>query len=187
MTRWQPDARGRLTLAALELYAGQGYDRTTVAEIAARAGLTERTFFRHFSDKREVLFAGGEQLEAAFVEALAAAPPAATPIEAVAAALDSAAGFFEGRHPFSSARQAVIDRHVELQERELLKMASLANALTEGLRRRGVPDALARLTAETGVTVFRVGFERWVRADRERDMRVLLRETLDELRAATAG
>src|ERR1700757_4432920 len=113
--RWEPNARGRLEQAALELYVERGYDQTTVAEIAERAGLTERTFFRHFSDKREALFQGGEILQEAMVQALAAAPATATPLGAIRAALDAVTQFFDGRHDRSRLRQGIIDAHPELQ------------------------------------------------------------------------
>ena len=127
MGRWEPNARGRLELAALELYAANGFEQTTVAEIAARAGLTERTFFRHFADKREVLFGG--PLSELFVTAVADAPPSATPLDAVAAALLSGTALIQQRRPYSLQRQAVIAANPALQERELIKLAALGDAL----------------------------------------------------------
>lgn len=162
MTRWKPDARGRLEQAALELYAERGFDSTTVAEIAQRAGLTERTFFRYFSDKREVLFEGADLLRQVLVDAIAEAPGPSTPIEAVAIALDAAARLLEARRPFARRRQAIIAATPELQERELIKLASLAAGVAEALRRRGVEDPAASLAAEAGIAVFKVAFERWV-------------------------
>src|SRR6516225_6766131 len=100
MSRWKPDARGRLEQAALELYVERGFEQTTVAEIAQRAGLTARTFFRHFADKREVLFAGSAALEEQMVDALDAAPATAPPMDAIAAALAAAAGLMGGRRDF---------------------------------------------------------------------------------------
>jgi AcrR family transcriptional regulator len=186
MGRWQPDARGRLQQAALELYGERGFERTTVAEIAERAGLTRRTFFRYFADKREVLFSGSQELEALFVaEVGAAAEPAA--LDAVLAALDAAAATFEGRLEFAAQRQQIIAANPELQERELIKLASLAAAVATALRRRGVGDPAAILAAETGITVFRVAFERWVDEANTQDLQQLIRGSLDELRAVTAG
>ncbi|HEX7199411.1 MAG TPA: helix-turn-helix domain-containing protein, partial [Dongiaceae bacterium] len=148
MTRWGPDARGRLAKSAMELYAKRGYDQTTVAEIAERAGLTERTFFRHFADKKEVLFAGSNDLRDLLVNAVAGAPPSAPPIEAVAAGLLAAgAAFNEERRDYSRRRQAIITANAELRERELIKMAALASGLAAALRRRGVTDPAASLTA----------------------------------------
>src|SRR3954468_12104511 len=138
MGRWEPDAAGRLREAAMALYAEQGFERTTVAEIADRSGVTARTFFRHFADKREVLFAGSEELERRMVDALSAAPPAAGPMDAVAAALLAAAEMFAERREYSRRRQAVIAATPELRERELIKLASLAAAFAEALRQRGV-------------------------------------------------
>ena len=149
----------------MDLFVERGYDQTTVAEIAERAGLTERTFFRHFSDKREVLFQGGEILQATMVEALAAAPAEATPLAAVRAAVSSVAPFFDERHDRSQLRQGIIDAHPELQEREVAKMAKIAGALADGLRARGVTDPDARLAADAGIAVFRSAFAQWVRSD----------------------
>jgi AcrR family transcriptional regulator len=185
--RWEPDARGRLEQAALELYGERGFDQTTVAEIAKRAGLTERTFFRHFADKREVLFWGAASLQELMVDTLAAAPDRAAPIEAVAAALESAGTIFEQRRDGASRRQAIIAATPELQERELIKLASLAGALADALRRRGVKEPAATLTAEAGIAVFRVAFERWIDERNRRDFSQLVRQSLDELRAVTAG
>jgi AcrR family transcriptional regulator len=187
MTRWQPDAKGRLQKAALELYDERGFENTTVAEIAERAGLTKRTFFRYFADKREVLFSGAEELEELFVAAVEAAPAAASPIDAVAAALDAVGVLFEPRREFATRRQHTIAANPELQERELIKLASLAAAIAAALRRRGVGDPAAILTAEAGVTVFRVAFERWVEDPDGRELAGLMRQSLSELRAVTAG
>src|SRR5690348_5558484 len=117
MARWEPNAAGRLRDAAMELYVERGYEQTTVADIAERAGLTPRTFFRYFTDKREVLFNGSQALEAAMLEALE--KPTANPMDAVAAALDAAAQMLGTRRDFSRARQTIIDSSAELREREL--------------------------------------------------------------------
>jgi AcrR family transcriptional regulator len=187
MVRWEPDSRGRLERAALALYEERGFEQTTVAEIAERAGLTERTFFRHFADKREVLFSGSSALQELLVSSVADAPASAAPIEAVARALDAAAALLEQRRPYSLRRQAIIVANPELQERELIKLASLASALAEALRLRGVSDPAADLTAEAGIAVFRIAFERWVAATDGRDFPQLIRDSLAELRAVTAA
>ncbi len=187
MGRWQPDARGRLAQAALTLYGERGFDSTTVEEIAERAGLTKRTFFRYFADKREVLFDGAQLLEELFVQEVVAAPPSAAPLEAVAAGLDAIAPMFEERREFAARRQQIIAANPELHERELIKLASLGRAVAEALRRRGVGDPAAILTAEAGITVFRVAFERWVDAGNQQTLQELMRESLDELRAVAAA
>jgi AcrR family transcriptional regulator len=187
MARWEPDARGRLERAALELYGERGFDQVTVAEIAERAGLTERTFFRHFADKREVLFWGEGALHELFVHSVVGAPGSAAPIDAVAAALDAASMIFEGRREQARKRRAVIAANAGLQERELIKLASLASAMADALRRRGVTDPAASLTAEAGVAVFKVAFERWLDDTEDRDLSQLIRESLDELKAVAAG
>ncbi|HEY1421523.1 MAG TPA: TetR family transcriptional regulator [Candidatus Dormibacteraeota bacterium] len=186
MGRWEPGAAGRLREAAMELYIEKGFEQATVAEIAERAGLTARTFFRYFADKREVLFAGSANLQDALVAALESAPATASPMEAVAAALDRAAAFLGEAREFSQKRQAVIAANAELRERELIKLAHLSDALADGLRRRGVADPRASLAAETGVAVFRVAFERWLGDPGSRDLEQIMRESLDELKALTA-
>jgi AcrR family transcriptional regulator len=187
MGRWEPNASGRLSQAAMELYVERGFEQTTVAEIAERAGLTARTFFRYFADKREVLFAGSAVLQEQLVSALDGVPASASPMEAVAAALDAAATVLGGRRDFSRQRQAVIAANAELRERELIKMATLSLALADGLRQRGVADPDASLAAEAGIAVFRVAFERWVSEPDDRELSQVMRESLAQLRALTAA
>jgi AcrR family transcriptional regulator len=187
MGRWEPDARGRLEQASLELYVERGFGQTTVAEIATRAGLTERTFFRHFADKREVLFGGAPLLQEFLVSAVAGAPGSAAPIDAIAAALEAVGVLFEERRDIVRQRQTVIAANAELQERELIKLASLASAVAEALRGRGVTDPAAGLAAEAGMAVFRIAFERWIDDTDQRDLAHHIRESLDELKAVTAG
>jgi len=188
MGRWQPNARGRLETAAMELYGEHGFDRTTVAQIAKRAGLTERTFFRHFADKREVLFAGSGELQDLLVQTVAEAPATATPIEAVAAGIEAIGTVLQERRgrAFARQRQSIVAASAELRERELNKMSSLAGALADALRKRGVGEPAASLLAEIGIAVFRISFERWVSGPRERDLRELMRESLGEVRSLTA-
>ena len=187
MGRWEPGAAGRLREAAMALYAERGYDNTTVAEIADRAGVTARTFFRHFSDYREVLFAGSEELERVMVEARTAAPESATPMEAVAAAVLASGEFFDDlRRDYSRRRQAVITATPELRERELIKLASLTTAFTAALRSRGVSPDVAALAAETGVAVFRVAFERWMTEPEGVSLADVIRSTLTTLSGLTA-
>jgi AcrR family transcriptional regulator len=186
MARWEPDAAGRLREAALELYVAQGYEQTTVAQIAEQAGVTARTFFRHFADKREVLFSGSEVLEAEMVAALEAAPTGAGALEAVAAALGAARGFLGRNLAHSRRRQSVIAANAELLERELIKMARLADSLTDGLRHRGAADPEARLAAEVGVAVFRTAFERWVTGPDDGDLAATMRESLAQVRGLAA-
>ena len=171
----------------MRLYVERGYEQTTVAEIAGEAGLTARTFFRHFADKREVLFAGSEFLLARMVEALEAAPAAGGPMRAVAAALGAAAELL-GRDPaWSRQRQSLIEANAELRERELIKMATIAAALAEGLRRRGVPAADASLAAEAGIAVFRVAWEQWMAGDADRALAAVMTATLHRLAEVTAA
>ena len=187
MSRWEPNARGRLEQAAMELYSEHGFEQTTVAEIARRAGLTERTFFRHFADKREVLFWGAGALQEFFVTNVASAPDSAAPIDAMAAALEAVGALFQERREGARRRQAIIAANAELQERELIKLARLSAALADTLRRRGVRDPAASLTAEAGIAVFRISFEAWISETSQRDLSQHIRESLDELKAVTAG
>ena len=187
MGRWEPDSRRRLEEAALALYAERGFDHTSVAEIAERAGLTERTFFRHFTDKREVLFSGAGALQELFVSAVASAPEGATPLEAVSEALAAAGAVLQQRGDYPRQRQSIILASAELRERELIKLATLAGALAEALRERGVGDPAAALVAEIAIAVFKTSFERWVAEGNRRDLVDLMRESLAELSVLTAG
>lgn len=188
MVRWESGARARLHIAALDLFARQGFEQTTAAEIAGTVGLSERTFFRHFADKREVLFDGQAELEQAFLEGMVSAPAGASPLHAITAALDAAATFFriDGRK-WSRQRQAIIDANPALQERELLKLAGLARLMTAMLQERGVPARVATLAAESGVTVFGVAFAQWIEDGETREFRDIQREVLSTLSAVIAG
>jgi AcrR family transcriptional regulator len=181
MGRWEPGAPGRLREAAMALYAEQGFERTTVAEIADRAGVTARTFFRYFADKREVLFAGTDVLERHMVDALVAAPAPAGPMDAVYAGVLGAAEMLGGGRDFARTRHAVITATPDLRERELIKMASLATAFADALQQRGVEPAIASLAAETGIAVFRVSFERWIADSGEPDLAEVMRKTFVDL------
>jgi AcrR family transcriptional regulator len=187
MTRWKPDAQGRLMSAAIELFEEQGYEATTVAEIAERAGLTKRTFFRHFSDKREVLFSGSQELQCLWLEGLAAAPAQASPLAVVMAGLDPVAEMFAERHAFARIRARIVEANPELQERELIKLQSLGTAIKDALVERGVTANAAILAAQAGVTVFHVAFARWVQQNDPTVFRRLMDESLDELRSVTAA
>lgn len=185
MGRWEPDAEGRFRAAALELFVERGYELTTVADIAERAGLTSRTFFRHFVDKREVLFTGSERLQELMVMALMSAPPHAAAIEAVEAALAATAGFFADNRPFALKRNSVVLANPDLYERELIKMATLSTALARALRSRGVNEPDASLAAEAGIAVFRIAFGQWVAEADQRGFGEIVRESLARLRALT--
>jgi AcrR family transcriptional regulator len=187
MGRWEPNARGRLEKAALELYVERGFEQTTVAEIAKRAGLAERTFFRHFADKREVLFAGAGALEELLVGTVAEAPASLAPIDAAVSGLEAAGAMLQVRRAFAKQRHAVIAANAELQERELIKLASLSGAMADTLRRRGVKDPAASITSEVAVAVFKIAFERWITGPDNRDLGELIRKSLDELKLVAAG
>jgi AcrR family transcriptional regulator len=187
MSRWKPDAEGRLSLAAIALFERQGYDQTTVAEIAEAAGLTKRTFFRYFSDKREVLFNGSHELSDRWIGGIAAAPSDAGAMEAVFGGLDEVAKLFADRHPFARTRSRIIAANPELQERELIKLQSLAGAVTAALVGRGVAANAAILAAQAGLTVFQVAFARWVEQDDPAAFRRLMDESLHELRSVIGG
>jgi AcrR family transcriptional regulator len=171
----------------MELYGERGFDQTTVADIAERAGLTERTFFRHFTDKREVLFSGAQALQELLVTAVVDAPASKTPIEAVTLALEAVGNLFNERRDFSVQRQRIIGGSAELQERELIKLASLAVAMASALRQRGVPDVTAGLTGEVAIAVFKNSFERWVSTTEPSNLALVMRESLEQLRAVTSA
>ena len=182
MGRWEPNARGRLAQAALTLYAEQGFEQTTVAEIAKQAGLTERTFFRHFADKREVLFYGMEMLRDLLAGAVADAPPSATAMDAVGAALQAAGAMLQENPERVRVRDAVVSANAELRERELIKLAAFASAVAGALHDRGIPEPAASLAAETGIAVFKVAFARWISEPGQPDLPGILRESMEELR-----
>jgi AcrR family transcriptional regulator len=185
MARWQPDARGRLTAAAIELFRERGFDQTTVTDIAARAGLDKRTFYRLFGDKREALFSGGPRLEEVTVKAVA--ETAATPFETVITAFHQAAQeLFIDRLDLVRVRQSIIAGSPELQERELHKMRSLAAAIAAALRAKGVDETTATLATESGVTVFRLAFARWVAPGSDASLTDLITKTAAELRTVTS-
>lgn len=187
MVRWEPGAPERLQKAALELFATRGFEQTTATEIAQSVGLTERTFFRHFSDKREVLFYGQHLLVQAFLAGVDTATPGASPIEIVACALQSAASFFpDERRPYSRTRQSVIDQNPPLQERERHKFANLATTLADALRARGVNELAATLAAQSGATVFGIAFTQWIREGEQRSLADIAADVLRELLTLTA-
>jgi AcrR family transcriptional regulator len=188
MGRWEPDSRGRLQEAALSLYAERGFDQTTAAQIADRAGLTERTFFRHFADKREVLFGGSAQLKERIVAGVAGAPLSDGALDAVSRGLDAAARLLgEFRRDLSRQRQAVMDANPELRERELAKLADYAATIAATLRQRGVSEPQATLAAESGMTVLRVAIHRWASGDDARDLAAVMRDAVAELRAVAGS
>jgi AcrR family transcriptional regulator len=188
MVRWKPGARERLVVAAVDLFFEQGYDATTVAQIAARAGITKSTFFRHFPDKRELLVAGQETLSRLLVDGIATAPLDATPLAAVAVGLKRASSEMGPMNRKLGPRlRAAVAASAELQERDALKSVGLAAAMTGALMARGVPAPAAHLAAEVGVLAFKRGYEKWSEAD-DGDAAGLEQHALaalDELRSAT--
>jgi len=169
-----------MTRAALDLYAEQGFEQTTTAQIAERAGVTERTYFRHFADKREVLFDGSHELEDAVVAGVREAPEGAAPLDVVGEAVATAVAVLEERREFAARRAAVVAATPRLQERELLKLAALRDAAVSALRDRGAREPAASMVAEAGVAAFRVGFEAWIASGQ-------VRPVADEVRAALAA
>jgi AcrR family transcriptional regulator len=172
----------------MELFRERGYDRTTVEDVARRAGLTERTFFRYFADKREVLFSGAKELEQLIVAGVAGAPADASPLAAVASALETACTHLEDRRDieFARARYELVLKHAELQERELIKLAALAGAITAALHARGVDEPAATLAAQMGMGIFKVAFERWIAEKKPQGLAAHVGPTLAALRAVSA-
>ncbi|MCC8249223.1 TetR family transcriptional regulator [Saccharothrix luteola] len=183
MSRWEPDARGRMIRAALDLFAERGFEQTTAGDIAERAGVTERTFFRHFTDKREVLFDGSHVMEEAATTAILAAPPATEPLDAALAGVITAGGLLEDRRDHAVRRSRLIEANPSLRERELLKLAALVDATAEALRGRGVTNVIAALAAHSAVTVFQVAFTRWVSEEEPPALAACIADTAAVLRA----
>ena len=190
MARWEPGARERLVLAAVDLFTEQGYDATTVAQIAERAGVTKSTFFRHFPDKRELLVAGQEALSRLLADGIAEAPAGAGPMDAVAAGLERASSTMGPLNRELGPRlKAAVATSAELQERDALKSVSLAAAMTAALVARGVPDPVAAVAGELGVLAFKRGYAEWSEGDRDADdgLAPYTLAALAELRAASAA
>jgi AcrR family transcriptional regulator len=184
MGRWEPGTRGRLQDVAYDLFAKHGFDAVSVADIARGAEVTERTFYRYFADKREVLFDGQERLREAFVRGVTEAPSGTPPLGVVAVALDRAAVFFpDDRRDGSRARQLIIDADAALQERELLKLTTLSAALATALRERGHARLQADLLADAAISVFRVAFGQWISEGQQASLGDLQRAGLATLRA----
>jgi AcrR family transcriptional regulator len=187
MPRWEPDARGRLLRVAIDLFVEQGYEQTTVTQIAERAGLTKTTFFRHFPDKREVLFFGQGALVELAATAVAGAPADAEPLDVIAAAIAALAGAHrDEQREYGPQLQAVVAANLELRERSAFKHASIADALAQALRARGVADSTAWLAAEMGAQAYYVAFDRWVDPANDDPLPELAHEVLEELRSASA-
>ena len=183
--RWEPDARTRLAAAALALYTERGFEQTTVEDIAQRAGVTRRTFFRHFADKREVLF--GSDAEGLVVKsALQSAPADASPLEVVGLALEALAAKIDSGGDDAVRRIRIVRASPELWERQLIKFSTLAEALAVALRARGVPDPAAILAAESGITALRVASDPWIADPGSQSLRSRVVETLAALRAVAS-
>ncbi|MGW2964764.1 TetR family transcriptional regulator [Streptomyces sp. NPDC001220] len=185
MPRSGAEARRRLQQAALELYQEHGFDQTTTAQIAARAGVNERTFFRHFPDKREVLFAGEADLRAALMQEVADAPDGLQPLDILLCAFRKAGRILEDNRPFSEPRLEIIARTPALRERDLAKGASLTEAVAQALRQREVPDRLADLAAHTGWATFHHAAQAWI-DDPSQSLDAHLLRAFDDLRALSS-
>jgi AcrR family transcriptional regulator len=187
VSRWAPNARERLEDAALDLFVENGYDETTVAQIADRAGLNRATFFRHFADKREVLFGGEDVLAGLFADGIRAAPPGATLAECLQAALAAVEVVMTPHRRAAAARRVlVLAANSELQERGLLKHARIAKSIAAALRERGTDELTARLAAETGMLAFSVAFERWMKANDDEPFLAFADAALSDLQARAA-
>lgn len=187
MSRWAPNARERLENAALDLFVENGYEETTVAQIADRVGMNRATFFRHFADKREVLFGGEDVLAELFADGIRAAPPGATLTECLQAALAAAEVVMTPQLRAAAARRIlVVAANSELQERGLLKHARITKSITAALLERGTDELTARLGAETGMLAFSVAFERWMRADDDQPFLPFADAVLSDLQARAA-
>ena len=182
MPRWDPQAAERLTAAAMALFVERGYDNVTVAQIAEHAGLTRRTFSRYFADKRDVLFAGSEELPAAMAGAVLAADPQLSPYEALVTGIAEIGARLADRvAPLAAQRRSVVAASPELQERSRTKFAEVSDALAGALAERGADASCARLLADVGVAIFQAGFGRWVDDPRAASLSARIRETAGQL------
>ena len=187
MPRWDGDAKARLEEAALALYDQQGFEQTTIEEIADSAGLTKRTFFRYFRDKREVLFGDGANEPDLFANAVLTAPASAGPLDAVGLGL-AAMSMHIDLHPDLFARRfRIIRSSPQLWERQLIKFTAIAEGFARALRARGVKESVAILAAETGVTVLRLASDRWLRPHGRKTLENLVAEELGQLRAIASS
>ncbi|WP_328580863.1 TetR/AcrR family transcriptional regulator [Streptomyces sp. NBC_00370] len=182
MARWDPGTEERLTKAALELYSEHGYDSVTVTQIAERAGITRRSYFRYFPDKREVLFAGSERLPAAVADAVRTADETASPLTATLDALAQVGTQLVMLVDHAAERRAVIDSSAELQERERTKLAALTTAIRGALDQRDVEPGRAGLVAQIATIAFQNAFFQWVEAQGQIDFPTCLRSVATELR-----
>jgi len=184
MPRWEPQARDRLRDAALELFLAHGFDNVTVAQITERAGLTRRTFSRYFTDKRDVLFAGSEQLPEVLAAAVGRADPDLAPFAALLTALAEVGDLLAGQVAHAAERRAIVEASPELQERGRTKFAAVTSALAAALEQRGAEAATAALLAPVGTAIFRAAFDRWAEQPECASLADRIRETAAELAAS---
>jgi AcrR family transcriptional regulator len=184
MPRWDPCAEDRLREAALELFLEHGYENVTVAQITERAGLTRRSFSRYFTDKRDVLFAGSEQLPAFLARGVRHADSTLSSFEALLTALMDVAGVLADQASLAAQRRAVVRASPELQERGRTKFAAVTDAVADALRDRGTAESEATLLAQVGVAIFRTAFERWTDQPDDVSLPARIREAAAELAAS---
>ena len=170
----------------MALFIERGYDAVTVAEIAERAGMTKRSFFNHFADKREVMFASADALQARVLAALTGAGNDLGPLDAAVQAFTRAAAPVEDYPELARARRAIIDSSPDLQERDLLKMAAMTAAVAAALASRSTPRRDALFAAQAATAVFTTGVEEWAR-DPARGLADSIKDALGGLRAALAA
>ncbi|WP_446742079.1 TetR/AcrR family transcriptional regulator [Silvibacterium acidisoli] len=165
MPRNGEEVRKRLQWAALELFRERGYEQTTAAEIAAKAGVTERTFFRHFPDKREVLFDGEAAFSEALMIAIHNAPEELGPWDTLHFAFNRVKHVFVENRPFTEPRRHVIASDPALQERAAAKTRSLIAAVASALCKRGLTAPQANLAAQMGMATLSHGVAAWFNDD----------------------
>src|SRR5262245_31584546 len=181
MPRWEPDAQLRLEKAALDLFAERGYDGSTVADIAERAGLMKRSFFRYFPDKREALFGGTERLVAHLRRHVEDAPASAAPWQVLLAALASSATLFPPDRADARKRQQVIAANPSLREREVLKVMTLHDLLQTLLAKRGVPEQQGAYLVRLALTVYEQAFSQWISPDADETFERCMADAAAEL------
>jgi AcrR family transcriptional regulator len=181
MPRDAEKVRRRLQEAALKLYETRGYEETTAADIAAEAGVTQRTFFRHFPDKREVLFGGEDEFINALTNAVRSVPQGVGPLEALFRAFPSVAPLFIKNRPFTAPRQRIIAGQPALQERAQTKTRAVTSALAAAFRQRGVPERTASLAAQVGMAALGHAVAAWFETE-STDLGAHVEQAFNELR-----
>ena len=154
----------------MELFDEQGFQNTSAVQIAKRARVTTRTFFRYFPDKQAILFVDAERLGAELVQGILDATDVAQPLQTVMRALAGFDWLSLGSRESQRQRDAMVASNPDLLERELIKQQQLADAFSSALHQRGVEPPIGELAARVGIQVFRTAYRQWLAADNDADL-----------------